>query len=320
MELTKYLLENPGSSIDILKHLVNTLSADQLVELHNNTTNDDLWFYANKLINSKPAPSKVKKANLPLQQLLDVFANSKGVKLKEARRELQKRFDGQSFADQELIIDAFMKKGSKTDVVWCSKYFVEEYADTITFQDETFNVVGTLFWKDEYLDAVKYYWEQDVDNYKLLKVITQFDAPEYLKGKIAEIENGYDGVIDETVYTVLLLKVCEDASYPLPKDRLTPSQYSITEEEASAAMAWAVKNENWHFHFVRNLQGRIVFRDYKYNTIGLMLWSLSKLGHYSVIIGFNEWIKTVAIKLESLPQIDQNAINDMVSSMADDIV
>lgn len=329
MELTKYLLENPGSSIDILKHLVNTLSADQLVELRNNTTNDDLWFYANKLINSKPAPSKVKKANPPLQQLLDVFANSKGVKLKEARRELQKRFDGQSFADQELIIDAFMKKGSKTDVVWCSKYFVEEYADTITFQDETFNVVGTLFWKDEYLDAVKYYWEQDMDNYKLLKVITQFVAPEYLKGKIAEIENGYDGVIDETVYTVLLLKVCEDASYPLPKDRLTPSQYtylsakanrSITEEEASAAMAWAVKNENWHFHFVRNLQGRIVFRDYKYNTIGLMLWSLSKLAHYSVIIGFNEWIKTVAIKLESLPQIDQNAINDMVSSMADDIV
>lgn len=327
MELTKYLLENPGSSIDILKHLVNTLSADQLVELRNNTTNDDLWFYANKLINSKPAPSKVKKANLPLQQLLDVFANSKGFKLKEARRELQKRFDGQSFADQELIIDAFMKKGSKTDVVWCSKYFVEEYADTITFQDETFNVVGTLFWKDEYLDAVKYYWEQDMDNYKLLKVITQFDAPEYLKGKIAEIENGYDGVIDETAYTVLLLKVCEDASFPLPKDRLTPSQYaylsaktnrSITEEEASAAMAWAVKNENWHFHFVRNLQGCIVFRDYKYNTIGLTLWSLSKLGHHSVIIAFNEWIKRIINVLEAEKQLDFSTINNVTQDKLSD--
>ena len=329
MELTKYILENPDASIDILKHLVNSLPTDQLVELRDNTTNDELWFYANKMINPRPSPEKTKKVNLPLQQLLDTFSISKGEQLKNTRRELQKRFDGQSFADQELIIDAFMKKGSKTDVVWCSKYFVEEYADTITFQDETFDVAGTLFWKDEYLDAVRYYWEQDMDNYKLLKVITQFDAPEYLMEKIKEIENSYDDVIDETAYTVLLLKVCEDPSYPTPKDRLTPSQYAylsaktnrtITEEEAMSALEWAVKNESWYFHFVRNLQGQIVFRDYKYNNIGLTLWSLSKLGHHSAIIAFNEWIKAVTLKLESLPHIDQNAIDDLVSSMVENIL
>ena len=63
-----------------------------------------------------------------------------------------------------------MKKGQKTDVVWCSKYFVENYADTVTYQDQTFDVVGQLFWKDKYLDIVKRYWEEDIENYKLLKV------------------------------------------------------------------------------------------------------------------------------------------------------
>ena len=322
MEPTKYLLENPGSSIDILKHLVNSLPTDQLVELRDNTINDELWFYANKLINPKPSLEKTKKANLPLQQLLDTFSISKGEQLKNARRELQKRFDGQSFADQELIIDAFMKKGTKTDVVWCSKYLIENYADTIIFQDETFEVVGQLFWKDEYLDMVKHFWEQDMENYKLLKVIIQFDSPEYFERKIRDIENKCEGVIDGVAYPGLLLKVCEDKSYPLPKGRLNPFQYAyisaktdrtISKEEAKTALAWAANNETfWPSHFVRNLQGQLVFRDYKYSTLGLALWSLSKLGHTSVIISFNEWIKTVICALEMEKHLDAFTISNII--------
>ena len=322
MELTKYILENPDASIDILKHLVNSLPTDQLVELRDNTTNDELWFYANKMINPRPSPEKTKKVNIPLQQLLDAFSISKGEQLKNTRRELQKRFDGQSFADQELIIDAFMKKGTKTDVVWCSKYFVEEYADTITFQDDTFEVVGTLFWKDEYLNVVKSYWEHDMENYKLLKVITHFDSPEYLKRMIKTIENEYEGVIDGVAYPGLLLKVCEDKSYPLPKGRLTPFQYAyisaktdrtISKEEAKAALEWAVNNETfWPSHFVRNLQGQLVFHDYRYSTLGLALWSLSKLGHYSVIIAFNEWIKAVINALEMEKHLGASTISNII--------
>ena len=322
MEPTKYLLENPGSSIDILKHLVNSLPTDQLVELRDNTINDELWFYANKLINPKPSLEKTKKANLPLQQLLDTFSFSKGEQLKNTRRELQKRFDGQSFADQELIIDAFMKKGTKTDVVWCSKYLIENYADTIIFQDETFEVVGQLFWKDEYLDMVKHFWEQDMENYKLLKVIIQFDSPEYFERKIRDIENKCEGVIDGVAYPGLLLKVCEDKSYPLPKGRLNPFQYAyisaktdrtISKEEAKAALSWAANNETfWPSHFVRNLQGHLIFRDYRYSTLGLALWSLSKLGHTSVIISFNEWIKTVICALEMEKHLDNSTISNII--------
>lgn len=322
MELTKYLLENPGSSIDILKHLVNALPTDQLVELRDNTTNDELWFYANKLINPRPSPEKTKKANLPLQQLLDTFSISKGEQLKNTRRELQKRFDGQSFSDQELIIDTLMKKGLKTDVVWCSKYLIEEYADTITFQDETFEVVGTLFWKDEYLNVVKSYWEKDMENYKLLKVIIQFDSPEYLKRMIKTIEDNCEGVIDGVAYPGLLLKVCEDKSYPLPKGRLTPFQdayisaktdRTISKEEAVAALVWAANNETfWSSHFVRNLQGQLIFRDYRYSTLGLALWSLSKLGHTSVIISFNKWINTVICALEMEKHLDATTISNII--------
>ena len=322
MELTKYLLENPDASIDILKHLVNALPQEQFMEIRDNTTDEDLWLYTNKLINPKPAKDIVKHVNAPLQQLLDEFTNSRGKHLQATRRELQKRFDGQSFADQELIIDAFMKKGTKTDVVWCSKYLIEEYADTITFQDETFEAVGTLLWKDEYLDTVKHYWEQDMENYKLLKVITQFDSPEYLKRKIRDIENECEGIIDGVAYSGLLLKVCEDKSYPLPKGRLTPFQYAyisaktdrtISKEEAKTALAWAANNETfWPSHFVRNLQGHLIFRDYKYSTLGLALWSLSKLGHTSVIISFNEWIKVVISALEMEKHLDASTISKII--------
>lgn len=322
MNIIEYLLNNQDSSINIIKHLVSSLSNDQLVELRDRTTNDDLWFYADKYINPKPTEDKVKMANPPLQQLLDTFANSKGEQLKRARRELEKRFDGQSFPDQESIIEAFMKKGTKTDVVWCSKHLVENYAETVVYQDQTFNVYGALFWKDEFLDIVKYHWERDMENYKLLKVIVQFDSPEYLKSKIRSMENDCEGVIDDVAYPGLLLKVCEDSTYPLPKDRLTPFRYAyisaktnrqISEAEAAAAIAWAAINETfWHSHFVRSNNGRLVFHDYKYSTIGLTLWSLSKLGHTPIIIHFHEWVKIIIKALDDIKNLDSAIIAKII--------
>lgn len=322
MELSKYLIENPNSSFDILKHLVNALSSDQLIEIRDNTTNKDLWLYTNKLINPKPSKDSVKHVNAPLQQLLNDFANGRGEQLKQTRRQLQKRFDVQSFDDQELIIETFMKKGQKTDVVWCSKHLVENYAETVVFQGQTFNTYGTLFWKDEYLNVVKSYWEKDMENYKLLKVIIQFDSPEYLKRMIKTIEGNCEGVIDGVAYPGLLLKVCEDKSYPLPKGRLTPFQdayisaktdRTISKEEAVAALVWAANNETfWSSHFVRNLQGQLIFRDYRYSTLGLALWSLSKLGHTSVIISFNEWINTVICALEMEKHLDATTISNII--------
>lgn len=325
MELSKYLLDNPSSSFDILKHLVNALPQDQLIEIRDNTTNEDLWIYTNNLINPKPKKDTVKHVNAPLQQLLDDFNNPRSGKVHEARRELKKRFEAQSFADQETIIAAFMTKASKTDVVWCAKYFVENYAETVVYQGQQFYVVGYMFWKDEYLDVIKRHWEHDMDNYKLLKAIALFDSTEYLKERIRLIEAETPGIIDRPSYSSLLLKVCEDKSYPLPKERLTPSQYAyitaktgrnITPEDASAALVWAVNNESrWSFNYVRNLQGHLIFRDYKYSTLGLSLWSLSKLGYSDIIIAFNEWIKKVIAKLESLKEIDNNVIDKTIKEM-----
>lgn len=322
MEPSKYILKNSNSSFDILKHLVNALPQDQLMGIRNNTINEDLWIYTNNLINPKPKKDTVKHVNAPLQKLLDEFTNSRGEQLKQTRRELQKRFDGQSYSDQELIIDTFMKKGTKTDVVWCSKYFVENFANTVTYQDQAFDVVGQLFWKDKYLDIVKRHWEEDIENYKLLKVILQFDYIEYMKEKINELESYSDGVIDDVAYPQLLIKVYKDKNYTLPKNRLTPFQIAyisaktdrlITKGEAVAALRWVISNElNWHLYFVRNLQGHIIFRDYKYSSIGLTLWSLSKLGHISEIIAFNEWIKHVVAKLESIKYLDRESINESV--------
>lgn len=265
---------------------------------------------------------KPKRINNPIQQLLDDFSNSKSGKVHESRRELQRRFEYQSFEDQKKIIRAFMKKAVKTDVVWCSKYFVMEYADTVYLEGEAVELVDYLFWENEYLDVVKSYWLPDMENYKLLKVLTRFESLEYLKEKIKTIENEMDGIIDSIAYSSLLLKVCEDKRYPLPKERLTPFKYAfisaktnrkISKEDATASLAWAVKNEsNWSCHFQRNLQSQLVFRDYKYSTLGLTLWSLSKLGHTSVIINFNEWIKMIVNTLEIMKYIDFETINNII--------
>lgn len=265
---------------------------------------------------------KPKRINKPIQQLLDDFSNSKSGKVHESRRQLQRRFEYQSFEDQKKIIRAFMKKAVKTDVVWCSKYFVMEYADTVYFEGEAVELVDYLFWENEYLDVVKSYWLPDMENYKLLKVLTRFESPEYLKEKIKTIENEMDGIIDSIAYSSLLLKVCEDKRYPLPKERLTPFKYAyisaktnrkISKEDATTTLAWAVKNEsNWSCHFQRNLQGQLVFRDYKYSTLSLALWSLSKLGHTSVIINFNEWIKMIVNTLEIMKYIDFEIINNII--------
>lgn len=324
MDTTQYILDNSDSSIDIIKHLVNTLTPEQLVELRAATDNEDVWFYTNSKINIKPS-NEVKTVNAPLQQLLDDFNNPRSGKVHKTRRELKKRFEAQSFSDQETIIAAFMNKASKTDVVWCSKYFVENYAEIVVYQGQQFDVVGYMFWKDEYLDVIKRHWEHDMDNYKLLKAIALFDSTEYLKERIRLIEAETPGIIDRPSYSSLLLKVCEDKSYPLPKERLTPSQYAyitaktgrnITPEDASAALVWAVNNESrWSFNYVRNLQGHLIFRDYKYSTLGLSLWSLSKLGYSDIIIAFNEWIKKVIAKLESLKEIDNNVIDKTIKEM-----
>lgn len=265
---------------------------------------------------------KPKRINNSIQQLLDDFSNSKSGKVHESRRELQRRFEYQSFEDQKKIIRAFMKKAVKTDVVWCSKYFVMEYADTVYLEGEAVELVDYLFWENEYLDVVKSYWLPDMENYKLLKVLTRFESPEYLKEKIKAIENEMDGIIDSIAYSSMLLKVCEDKRYPLPKERLTPFKYAfisaktdrtISEEEAVAALVWAANNEIfWPSHFVRNLQGKLVFRDYKYSTLGVALWSLSKLNHTSVIILFNEWINTVICALEKEKHLDATIISNNI--------
>lgn len=324
MDTTQYILNNSDASIDIIKHLVNTLSPEQLVELRAATDNEDVWFYTNSKIYAKTS-NEVKTVNVPLQQLLDDFNNPRSGKVHEARRELKKRFEAQSFADQERIIAAFMNKASKTDVVWCTKYFVENYAEIVVYQGQQFDVVGYMFWKDEYLDVIKRHWEYDMDNYKLLKAIVLFDSTEYLKERIRLIEAETSGIIDRPSYSSLLLKVCEDKSYQLPKARLAPPQYAyiaaktgrnITPKEASAALVWAVNNESrWSFNFNRNLQGHLIFRDFKYSTLGLSLWSLSKLGYSDIIIAFNEWIKKVIAKLESLKEIDNNVIDKTIKEM-----
>lgn len=285
MELAKYLLENVENSPDITRHIVKSLSVDDLerleVEQKQHYSNDSRVRFLVDCIDKQRFPTwycpDIPKAiNAPIQALLDDFSNVKSGCIVNARRELQKRFEYQSFDDQKRIINAFMEKGTKSDVVWCSKHFVELFADILYIKGESHTIVDCLLWKEAYLDAVKSYWEKDMENYKLLKVIVKFASLDYLREKIQGMESESEGIIDSVAYTSLVLRMCEEEGYVIPKEKLTPFKYAyicaksnrqLTEEEADLALRQVSLEKS---------------------NLGLALWSVAKTGNTQALIRFNE--------------------------------
>ena len=320
MELAKYLIENVETSYDVLKHVIHSLSMEELANVHDELCRADtqslqmerLLFLIDSRLEPKEAIKKPKKPNLPIQVLLDDFSDNKSGKVGLSRLELQKRFDYQSFEIQAKIVEAFMRKGTKKDVVWCSKYFVDDYW-------------GKSFWKEEYLCVVKSYWESDMENYKLLKVIEWYASKDYLNEKKKFIESETVGWIESVAYVRLLVGLGK--ADKVDKNRLNPSNYAyvcaktgrkITTGDAFFAILWAVVNEiqkGWNscfaLGFSRSLHGKLVFK--VTGELGLSLWSVAELGHTDVVIRFNEWIKLVTNELEALNEFDYESINKTIS-------
>ena len=149
MELAKYLVDNVEDGHDVIRHIINSLSIAELQQLKM-----DLEFYyfddsgTGRLldfIGKRLYPSQMdmmpKMPNASINQLLDDFNNDKSGRITTSRIELQKRFDYQSFDDQKRIVDAFMRRTTKHDVVWCAKYLLDDW-----------------FWRDAYFDPVEWYW------------------------------------------------------------------------------------------------------------------------------------------------------------------
>lgn len=314
MELAKYLVENVEDSHDVIRHIINSLPIVELQQLKM-----DLEFYyfddsgTGRLldfIDKRLYPSQMdmmpKMPNASINQLLDDFNNDKSGRITTSRIELQKRFDYQSFDDQKRIVEAFMRRTTKHDVVWCAKYLLDDW-----------------FWRDAYFDPVEWYWERDTDNYRLLRVIEKRASEEYLNGKVQLFENQNEGAIENKAYTWFLVRLGKDKNYVIKKERLSPFRYvyicaktgrCVSLDEADSALSQVVSDELSEGFFCnrfrRKLDGSIAF-DVR-GRIGHALWVVAKTGNTTALIRFNEWIKEMCCEIENMQIVDCENITRLV--------
>ena len=145
MELTKYLVDNLENSREFTRHIINSLSLVDLkrvkrdLERHyaDNQETSYLMGHVERRLFPEQVEKVKKKPNATINQLLRDFKDEKSGLIAASRLELQKRFEYQSFEDQKRIIDAFMFRTTKHDVVWCSKYLLSDW-----------------FWRDIYFDSI----------------------------------------------------------------------------------------------------------------------------------------------------------------------
>ena len=315
MELTKYLVDNLENSRDFTRHIINSLSLVDLKrvkrDLERHYTDNPETSYLMGHVERRLFPEQVekvkKKPNATINQLLRDFKDEKSGLIAASRLELQKRFEYQSFEDQKRIIDAFMFRTTKHDVVWCSKYLLSDW-----------------FWRDIYFDSIVWYWEREMDNYPLLRVVCKYASDDYLKEKVQQFEEENEGVVEVKAYMLFLSRLAKDPNFVINKDRLKPFQYvcicsktnrQVTQEEANTALLQVVLkslSEGLFFNkFRRKRDGTVVFRSGC--MIEFALWTISKTGNTDVLIRFNEWVKEMCYKIENMQDADYDEIVETVS-------
>ena len=306
MELAKYLVDNVESSPDLTRHIINSISIEEagqlLMELECYYSSDPrtglLLYSINKILFPIEKEGVSKTPNAPISQLLADFGNDKSGRITLSRVELQKRFDYQSFEDQKRIIVAFMRRATKHDVVWCAKHLLNDW-----------------FWLDYYIDVIKWYWERDMNNYRLLRVIEKRASEEYLNEKVQLFENQNEGVIESKAYSWFVVRLGKDKNFVIKKERLSPFQYvyicaktgrHVSNDEADSALLQVVSDELSEGFFCnrfrRKLDGSIVF-DFG-GRIGHALWVVAKTGNTTALIHFNEWIKKICREIEKMQVVD----------------
>ena len=70
--------------------------------------------------------SKERKRNTPIATLIKNYINKKSGKVRESRKEIQRRFDHLDWKDQKKIMQAFLESG-KGDRLWAYSKLVDNW-------------------------------------------------------------------------------------------------------------------------------------------------------------------------------------------------
>ena len=171
---------------DFIKENVNDLHPTMLTALLESLDGHDLdliekctdWFeikvLKGRMLGGRKERAKVKncthRLNYPIEEVLDDYVNHRTGKIREARRQLKKRFDGLDHAMQEKVMMAVMEHGIESD-----REFI--YG----------KLYGEDFWVDEYIPLVQKWWEQFQDG-RMAKVVVKYCPREYIIRHVDELE------------------------------------------------------------------------------------------------------------------------------------
>lgn len=193
------MFHNPTLSYFAREALMQRLTTEELKEFSYGA-DIDLAIVADRILRGRARRKRYTKAahrlNYPIQEVLDDYVNHRKGKLREAKRQLRKRFDGLDHDMQERIMLTFMEQG-------------ELYERSFIYE----KLYGEDFWMDAYIPLVEAWWEDFGEN-KLAKVVIKRCPKEYLL-------KHWDELKDCGSYVTLCIRT---GTIPDP-NRLTPQTY-----------------------------------------------------------------------------------------------
>ena len=223
----------------------------------------------------------IKKRNTPIATLIKDYINKNSGKVSDSRNEIQRRFDYLDWKDQKKIMLAFLESG-KTDRQWA-------YSKLVDFWDKSFEPKVKALWEELHEDKCSW-------------VITRHFPVEYLSKNLDQFTGDRD-------YYFICLRLAEDKSYVIDRDKLSLSDYvsvlyhtdrPIPDEEALDFLFTAVYNvctEAYH-SFTRldrysETDRATIVSPLNFQDVNLVYWYLRKMELLEVLWKFDSWNETV---------------------------
>lgn len=233
--------------------------------------------------------------NRPAATLLKEFCNKKSGKVTDARKELQRRFDGLDWPLQKKIITAHLESG-KSDRQWAYSILIPH-------------------WDDCFTEMVAKLWEQYHENRCAWTIIRRMPE-QYLLDHFEELDKGNN-------YYYLCVRLANNPKFTIDQTRLSLiSQFwlknrlnqEITLEDLKGAIYQAVFNEcmNPNPLQIHPSLGRIAHPDPKciptigkiYNTVfNNSKWPFD--GEDELINYLEYWFGSVSKRVQAMPEYQE---------------
>lgn len=192
--------------------LAESLTLDEGKELFKDTSLGGYLDKRNELID-KQKMSKTRYIMRPIAEVLTDFSDSKSGKRREARKELQFRFDTQAWKDQIGILTVMLQTDTKIDTAWVAKLLSGDCYMNLDYLFNCFPDNYNGFW-----DLLYKRCEEHFSHPAVAAFMVDHMPNEYVDRHLEELER----IIG---YRKLCLRLARSIDYAIDESKLTLFQY-----------------------------------------------------------------------------------------------